>query len=169
MRLARETVFRSRSLWDSTIGLPDGDAAQETLRRTAGPDGAVLLALERGVAFGPAESRKGFVLGVAIDQSEIRALSAGFQRGCAAWPAARAVLSCRGFPANELWLAPAHSALRRQLARLHGGEYRPCSRALPREVDGLATDLNSLFARQRDMLQKARERAGTLAMASKRH
>jgi signal transduction histidine kinase len=157
------TILRSRSLWDVTIAAPAAPSGTESVQDTVGPGGSDVYVLERPVELGEPPSERRIVLGVAIDKAEVQALSSSFGSEMAMGLALIGLLLFAG-----AWLQASYGLkplanIRSQLALLHRGERNGLDGPFPAEVDQLASDLNALFARQKDMIARARERAGTLA------
>jgi signal transduction histidine kinase len=154
-------VLRSRSLWDAEIAPPAN--LSETMTGSTGPTGSDVYVLERPVTLGEGAAERKFRLGVALDKTEIRELSSSFSTELLAGLALSGLLLFAG-----AWLQASYglrplNAIRQQLSRLHQGERDRLDGPFPAEIEPLAQDLNTLFARQKDMITKARERSGSLA------
>ncbi len=162
VRTGEAMQLRSRSLWDATItrGVP-GIATKPV--DAIGPGGSEVYLLERAVALGQTGEAKQFILGVAIDHGELKALSSSFSGEVGLGLLLIGLTLFAG-----AWLQTGYglrplSALREQLGALHAGARERLEGPFPDEVAGLTSDLNTLFDRQQDLLKRARERAGTLA------
>lgn len=158
-------LFRSRSLWDGEITQAQATAnrTDEQVQSVTGPNDDSLYLLERIVVLGEGSAERSLVLGVALDKAEIAALSSSFGSETATALGLMGVLLFGG-----AWLQASYGlkpleSLRQQLAMLHKGERGRLDGPFPQEVEHLTHDLNALFGRQREMILRARERAGTLA------
>ena len=158
-------VFRSRSLWDGDISKPASRAGanDELIQTAAGPNEDTLYLLERTVVLGEGPAEHSLVLGVALDKAEIAALSSSFGSETAMALGLMGLLLFGGAWLQAIYGLKPLEALRQQLAVLHKGERDKLDGPFPHEVENLAHDLNALFGRQREMIGRARERAGTLA------
>jgi signal transduction histidine kinase len=163
VRAGDEIPLRSRSLWDGEITLPQGRAATIEPADAKGPGGSEVYAFEKEVLLGEGPNLSRFILGVALDHAEIKALSQSFGTEVGLGLALiGAVLVIGAWLQAGYGLQPL-ARLRGQLAGLHRGEGQKLAGPFPEEVAALGEDLNTLFERQKEMLQRARERAGTLA------
>jgi signal transduction histidine kinase len=161
VRQGPKVLWRSRSLWDADIAAPA--AIFDKVVRAAGPDGRAVYLLEKHVAFGEGADERTFVLGVAMDQAEVQVLSSSFGMEIATILGLIGVLLFAG-----AWLQAKYGlkpllSIRRQLALLRLGERERLDGPFPEEIAELAQDLNTLFAHQKHMILRARERAGALA------
>ena len=154
-------LWRSRSLWDADIIAPGG--ILDAVVKAEGPDHRRVYLLEMPVEFGEGETQRSFILGVALDHAEVQELSASFGIEIATMLAIIGVLLFIG-----AWLQATYGlrpllAIRQQLAPLRRGERERLDGPFPEEIEDLTHDLNTLFAQQKQMIVKARERAGSLA------
>ncbi len=130
-------ILTSRSLWDQR--LPPGGAAGEavTLRRAAGPRGAVL-----GIAAG----------------SMVPAGARGAGTGDAAGLAAALAVALLAA------LAPLRAA-RRALARVRAGQQQRLGLAAPSEIAPLVSEIDALILENAETVARARTHLGNLAHA----
>ena len=161
VRKGPEILWRSRSLWDADIATPA--VISDTVVNAEGPDRRGVYLFERQVAFGEGAEERSFVLGAALDHAEVQALSASFGAEIATMLTIIGLLLFIG-----AWLQAAYGlqpllAIRQQLVPLRRGEREKLDGPFPEEIEDLTHDLNTLFAHQKQMILKARERAGSLA------
>lgn len=157
------TVLRSRSLWESSLGLPAGEGNEPT--RLRGPEGQALSAWTRAIHypdFAPA-----IVMHVAADGARIGRMTASFTRTLAISLALLALgLIAIVVAQVQFGLAPlrrlgrAMTQLREARADHVEGEY-------PSEIRPLVEDLNAVLNENRELLARARAQAGNLAHALK--
>ncbi|MEY2654094.1 MAG: Sensor protein PhoQ [Pseudomonadota bacterium] len=176
---------RSRSLWDSTLALPDDAPApgELHLHRIAGPYEPTLIALERVIVppdavAAPAPNQTPdptpprWRLVVAVDAAEVDAATRPFVGSLAASLALLGLLLMLAALAQvRLGLAPLRG-LQRALAELRDGRQQRLvapapAGAFPAEVQPLIDDFNQVLERQSQWIQRARSQAGNLAHAVK--
>ncbi len=156
-------IMRSRSMWDSDIARPIDLSAMDTVVTASGPGDDSVYLLEKSVSLGEGSSQRNLVLGVAVDQAEVQALSNALgSETAAALGALGLVLFAGAWLQTRYGLQPLAS-VRHQLGELHLGKRERLNGPFPEEIEGLTHDLNELFAHQKQMIARARERAGTLA------
>lgn len=154
-------VLQSRSLWDQSLALrsPGGSRAYEI----AWPNDVTLYVIDRQVTLENAGDLRRFRLAVGLDHADVDALRASFIGDVVkALGVIGTVLLIGAWLQIHLGLRPL-AQLRQRLAVMHAGRSDRLDGVFPSEVAPLAEDLNALLDRQRDMLRKARERAGSLA------
>jgi signal transduction histidine kinase len=157
-------VLRSRSLWDADVERQRTSMAQSgDVVDATGPDSNAVYLLEKNVSLGEGQAQRNYVLGVALDQSDVRALSSSFGSETAAALSLIGLVLFAG-----AWLQASYGLrplvkIKQQLALLHEGERGQLDGPFPVEVEALTHDLNALFFQQREMIARARERAGALA------
>jgi signal transduction histidine kinase len=156
-------VIRSRSLWDSDITHAAKATTASLMQSGTGPEKQSVYIMERDVFFGEEPNTRTFTLGVALEKSEVQELSQSFGSEIAKGLALLGLVLFAAAIAQLAYGLKPLTSLRRQLANLHQGEQEQLDGPFPAEVEQLATDLNSLFTRQKDMIARARERSGTLA------
>lgn len=158
-------LLRSRSLWDDD--LPSWPLAKPSRPDSAverkGPGGSVLYVLERRVRVQAASGPRAFTLAVALDHAEIETLRRSFALDTAiALGLLGALLIGGAWLQVSFGLRPL-KRLRERLAAVHEGREPRLGGAFPDEVAPLVDDLNALLDRQKDLVTKARDRAGDLA------
>ncbi len=158
-------VLRSRSLWDTTLALPQdrlatGDFHQHTI---AGPRGAPLLVVEREVSL-PSSLGNGSVrAAVAVNRSEIRAASLAFASDLVPSLVVLGLfLTAAAWIQVTVGLQPL-DAVRRRLAAIRSGEEARLGEDFPDEVRPLAKEVDYLLDAQEKAIAQARARAGDLA------
>ncbi len=156
-------LMRSRSMWDSDIARPKDLSAMDAVVTAGGPGDDSVYLMEKSVTLGEGSALRNLVLGVAIDQAEVQALSNALgAETAAALGALGLVLFVGAWLQTRYGLQPLAS-VRQQLGELHSGKRERLIGPFPEEIEGLTHDLNGLFAHQKQMIARARERAGTLA------
>lgn len=161
VREGNAVLWRSQSLWDADIAAPPGVA--DRVVKTVGPDQRGVYLLEKQVAFGEGAAERRFVLGVALDHTEVRDLSASFRSEIATMLAVIGILLFLGAWMQAKYGLQPLLAVRAQLASLRRGEREKLDGPFPEEIEDLTQDLNTLFSHQRQMIVRARQRAGALA------
>jgi signal transduction histidine kinase len=161
----RGTLMRSPSLWDTELSLPPPVADPGAVRqyRIPGPEGAILLALERTVSLGTGSATRIVRTVVAIDTIGLVAASRAFTADIIPYLAILALLLV------GLSLVQLNVGLR-PLARLNRGLHRIRSREaerlegqFPTELNATVEALNRLLDEQQSAIDKARARAADLA------
>jgi len=159
---ADKTVLRSRSLWDETLSMTVTPASSQPVEM-ARQDGARFYELARPLRFGPEGAQKQVVIAVALDHRDIEALSEAFGTDLD-WALAAIAITLFGgaLVQMNIGLKPMRR-LRAAIKKVRQGETPRLVGSFSSEVQPLADDLNGLLDRQEALLQKARDRAGTLA------
>lgn len=161
-------VLRSRSLWDAALRAPDDALADGAIHRhrVAGPDGATLLLVERGVRLNENDGSAWRLL-VAADEKLLAEPLARFDG--ALWLALGILalgLAAAAAVQVGAGLAPLR-ALRTALARVRGGEAQRLHGEFPQELMPLVDEFNSVLAHNAEVVERARTQAGNLAHALK--
>ncbi|WP_138467280.1 ATP-binding protein [Poseidonocella sp. HB161398] len=157
------TLLRSRSLWDAELALPPpGDGAPH-VERLAGPDGAPVLALLRGVVLPEALGGGRAVAAVALETAEIDRARAAFTRDMLPYLAILALaLILAGWAQIAVGLRPL-GALRQRIGALRRGREARMGGGWPAELRALTGEIDALLdAHDRDVA-RARDRAADLA------
>lgn len=164
----RTGVLRSRSLWDGVLQL-DNDALADGeihVHRTAGPDGATLMALERSLAL-PGEDRRRWRLVVAGDLRDMHAAADRFGRELTLTLLVLGVLLALAVAVQVLLgLAPLR-ALQRAVQQVRQGRQGRLDGRFPGEIQPLVDDFNTVLDRNTALVERARTQAGDLAHALK--
>jgi len=158
-------VLRSRSLWDQDL-VPDPRrhlSPRGLAEEMIGPEGTTVYVAGRQVVLGSGETERTFTLSVGLDTRDVRELRAKFGGDLVRSLGLIGLLLFGGAVVQASFgLAPL-GLLRRRLAAVHGGTARRLDGAFPWEVAPLVDDMNTLLARQEDLVRRARARAGDLA------
>ncbi len=164
----REAVLRSRSLWDTQLGLANDTLADGKVHvhEARGPRDSRVLLLERTVrAEETGEARWRLV--VAGDLSPMARAQADFSRVLALSLAA--LMALLGAAAGaQVWLGLRPlDALRRSLRDVQEARAPRLSGRFPSEVQPLVDDFNRVLDHHGQVVERARTQAGNLAHALK--
>jgi signal transduction histidine kinase len=155
---------RSRSLWDSEIGVVEG-GPERSLRRTNGPNGERLLVAERDVVFG--DSGEPVHLLVAADVREVGERVALFNLllvvslGVLGIGMAAAILFQVQYGLRPL------RRLAQDLLAVREGKRPRLSADYPREIAPLVSALNGVLDKDAELIERARTHVGNMAHALK--
>lgn len=155
----------SRSLWDGVLELPQDALSNGAIHahETAGPDGTALLVHEREILVTANALEHKLRISVAIDRSEISQLGVGFARDLV--PAlgilGGVLLLGFGFQVGA-GLRPL-GTVQDALGAVRSGSARRLQIDVPREVEPLVSEVNSLLEAQENEMIRARDRAADLA------
>ncbi len=164
VREGQAVVLRSRSLWDSDIVRPLANLTLvDSMTSARGPGETDVYLLEKSVSLTANSTQREFVLGVAVDKTEVQALSSSFGTELATGLGLIGLLLFVGAWLQAKYGLKPLSDIRQQLALFHSGERGQLDGPFPAEIETLAGDLNGLFKQQQEMIARARERAGSLA------
>jgi signal transduction histidine kinase len=158
-------TWRSRSLWDVTLLLPDAAPVGGAVRSEAidGPNGTRLLAVDRVVRVGAANGERAFRAVVGIDRSEVTNASREFALDLLPSLALLALaLIAAAWVQIVVGLAPLQR-IRSALAEVAAGKSSRVEASVPSEVAPLVDEINHLLADQEHALSRARSRAADLA------
>lgn len=161
----RDTIVRSRSLWDSYLAEPpamptDGEVVQFHL---AGPGGSDLIAVGRDVTLPPRLGGDNVRAVVALDYAEIAAASRAFTADLLPYLVIISLfLMIAAYAQISVGLRPL-AAVRDRLAAIRQGTSRRLGREFPDEILPLAAEVDALLEAREIQLEKARTRAGDLA------
>lgn len=162
---ADRVILRSRSLWDWLLAVPadmpiNGEVHQH---RIAGPEGAMLGAVERTVSLEDISLR----LVVAADEKLMIEPVSRFNG--ALWLALGVLgggLAVAAFLQVVVGLSPLRK-LRSALGRVRSGEAKQLEGAFPTELTPLVEEFNSVLTQNAEGVERARTQAGNLAHALK--
>lgn len=160
-----ENQARSRSLWDFSLTIPDGqhgDARWTT--DVAGPDHAKLLAVVQTISVTmPSGPDARLQLVAALDRTDLASSQQYlFRLLVLSLSALGAILIVAMSLFIRLALRP-FDELRRGLQRVHAGNSRALSGRFPDEVQPVVDDLNRLIVFQDAALERAKTHAADLA------
>lgn len=161
----RGELLRSRSLWDTTIVLPQDKLAPGEVHRheTRGPGGARMLVSERTVSLAVGGRRVPVRVAVAVDLARVSAAASAFAKDLAiALAVLGLVLAIATSVQVGLGLRPL-DALRRGVADIRSGRRSHLSPAAPIEVQPLVEEVNALLDAHEREIERSRRRAADLA------
>ena len=163
IEIADQPTLRSRSLWDFTLPNPPDDIRLGDIHRhrLAGPDGQMLIAVERSIGVEGFERPVRLV--IASDEKEVAQALASFRTVLALSLAALGVgLALAVALQIYFGLAPLRR-LRGAVLDLKRGRETALDEVWPREVAPLVADLKDVLARNRILVERARAEADNLA------
>ncbi len=158
-------LIRSRSLWDTSLALPEDTPALGAIHvhDIDGPQKSQLLTHERRLVFDTGQGEKILRIAVAIDRADVAALVAEFAEDVArSLLLLAAVLILAGWIQVNVGLKPL-TAIRRGLIAIRGGETDRLDIDVPLEIAPLVEEVNGLLDVQDRAMQRARDRAADLA------
>ena len=155
----------SRSLWDGSLELPQDELSNGAvhIHETSGPDGVRLLVHEREILVTANSLEHTFRVSVAVDRSEISQLGIGFARDLVPALGILGAVLLLGFGFQVgAGLRPL-STVQDALGAVRSGRARRLQIDVPREVEPLVSEVNSLLEAQENEMIRARDRAADLA------
>lgn len=158
-------VFRSRSLWDYKIGLPEQAAIDDEARRhrVAGPDRQQLYLLQRHVALPQRLGEASGRFAVAINEAEVQAAVWRFARALTPFLLVLgALLSAAAWMQVNFGLRPL-GAIRERISGVRTGAIKRIGTGFPDEVQPLASEIDTLLDQRDKQVETARARAADLA------
>lgn len=161
-------VWRSRSLWDTTLSVDHDRLADSDVHVHAaiGPKDTTLLLLERSVRNAEAPEARWRIV-VAADRGSLDLAIAGF-RSALTWSlAALALLLMLAAVAQAFLLMRPLRTLQSSLADVHDGNARRLQGEYPAELQPLVDRFNDVLDRNEQLVERARHNAGNLAHAIK--
>ncbi|SMH55268.1 sensor histidine kinase [Mesorhizobium australicum] len=154
----------SRSLWDFVIPRgPEVAAGAELTRDTAGPQGTSLLLHERNLVVPVDGVDHRLRVTVGIDRAQLAELRSGFARDTGYVLAALGSMLAAGIWIQIVSGLRPLAAVAEAVGEVRAGRARRLSTRVPREVEPLVTEMNSLLDTQERELVRARDRAADLA------
>jgi signal transduction histidine kinase len=158
-------VYRSRSLWDFEIKLPEGVHIDDSVQHhsVAGPGGSDLYLIQRRVALPARLDNRTARVAVALDAAQLTAAVERFAG--ALWPfllLIATLLIGAAWAQVSLGLRPL-AAVRERLAGVASGRDKRLGTGFPNEVQPLAQEMDALLAAREQQIEKARGRAADLA------
>ena len=156
-------VLTSRSLWDQRLPLTAGPQLQYST--ISGPNGETLRKLERDVRL----PRLPVTLHVAVaaDLSEVDAALARFEQLLWLSLVSLGILLLLGIWCQLHWGLEPLRRIRSNLQAVEKGDCERLDTDLPEELNNLATAINTVLERDRQLMSRARTAAGNLAHAIK--
>lgn len=154
----------SRSLWDFVIpGGAEIAPGAELTRDATGPQGASLLLHERSLVIPVDGVDHRLRVTVGMDRAQLAELRGGFARDTGYVLAALGVVLAAGIWIQIVSGLRPLSAVAEAVGEVRAGRVRRLSTQVPREVEPLVTEMNSLLDTQERELVRARDRAADLA------
>ena len=156
-------VLTSRSLWDQRLPLTASPQLQ--YNTISGPNGETLRKLERDVRL----PRLPVTLHVAVaaDLSEVDAALARFEQLLWLSLVSLGILLLLGIWCQLHWGLEPLRRIRSNLQAVERGDCERLDTDLPEELNNLATAINTVLERDRQLMSRARTAAGNLAHAIK--
>ena len=157
--------LRSRSLWDSVLGLPQESAVDDVSHRhlIAGPGGSELYLLQRRIQLPARLGGKTTRIAVAWNADEVKKSVADFRSALLPFLALIGLLLIAASWAQvSIGLRPLNT-VRQKLAAIRSGNARRLETEFPNEVLPLAEEIDALLDKQEAAVEKARGRAADLA------
>jgi signal transduction histidine kinase len=161
----RDTLVRSRSLWDTTLRLPPDEPSPGEIHQheATGPANARVLIAERGVLLTIGDRGARMRAAVAADYARAKIAVSAFTKDLSiALALLAAVLGVATFIQVALGLRPLAS-LRSGIADIRAGRRRHLPGAAPPEVAPLVEEVNALLDAQEQEMVRSRDRAADLA------
>jgi signal transduction histidine kinase len=155
----------SRSLWDGALELPPDELSNGAVHthEISGPDGARLLVHEREILVTANSLEHRFRISVAVDRKEISQLGIGFARDLVPALGILGAVLLLGFGFQVgAGLRPL-GTVQDALGAVRSGRARRLQINVPREVEPLVSEVNSLLEAQENEMIRARDRAADMA------
>lgn len=160
-----DALLRSRSLWDTSLVLPDDALANGAVHkhRITGPGGAELIVLERSVTLPARLGGEPVRAVVALDAADLAAATWAFAADLLPYLALLALfLMAAAYAQVAVGLRPL-ATVRKRLAAIREGTAHRLGRAFPDEILPLAGEVDALIEAREAQAERARARAGDLA------
>ena len=159
---AGETL-RSRSLWDTELGLPPLEPGAPVSRTIDGPGGTSLLVIEREILATKGSGSRPILLAVAIIRTDIEAATAEFRRDMLPYLLLLGGLFVAGTVFQiTIGLRPL-VVLRSRIADIRRGNAQRMGDDFPTEIVPLTHELDELVASRELQIKRAREHAADFA------
>ncbi len=158
-------LLRSRSLWDTTLFLPNDELSPGEVHRhiAMGPAKARVLVAERGISLTIKGRPTPVHIAVAADLARVSAAGRAFAKELAIALGLLALVLAIGTSIQvALGLRPL-SALRRDIADIRSGRRQRLPSSAPIEVQPLVDEVNGLLDTQEQEIERSRSRAADLA------
>ena len=158
-------LLRSRSLWDTTLVLPNDQLSIGEVHRheVRGPANARVLIAERGLKLTIKGRPTPVRVAVAVDLARVSAAGQAFAKELAAALCVLGlVLAVATYIQVALGLRPL-AVLRRDIADIRSGRSHRLPPAAPVEVQPLVDEVNALVEMQEQEMERSRSRAADLA------
>ncbi|MFC3124989.1 ATP-binding protein [Pseudoroseomonas globiformis] len=156
-------VLRSRSLWDSTLAVPQIAGEARHVIKLEGPGQSRLLGVARTVELGRRDTERRFDIVVAIDRRDMQASRVSFLSFLVPSLAALGLLLILAMAAFVHRAMLPFRALHDGLRDVREGHRATLSGEVPREVRPVVDALNRLVTQQEAAMERARMQAGDMA------
>lgn len=158
-------VVRSRSLWDSTIGISAptsiGDHAHH--HRVAGPSGQTLYVLEKRIELPLRLGRERVRIAAAVDEADVDKAVFAFATSLTPFLLLLGMLlAAAAWIQVLLGLRPLDS-IRDRISAIRSGQVQRLGDAYPEEVQPLTREIDTLLEARERQIESARGRAADLA------
>ena len=159
----RDQMLRSRSLWDTTLGLDEPGPSEVHQHEVDGPGDARVLVAERSVLMTAGDRRVRVRAAVASDLSRAAEAVNAFAKDLSgALGLLALVLAIATSIQVSLGLRP-HALLRRGISEIRAGQRNDLPTAVPSEVRPLVEEVNAMLDAQEREIVRFRGRAADLA------
>ncbi len=158
-------VIRSRSLWDSTIGIPSATSIDDHAHhhRVAGPSGQTLYVLEKRVELPARLGRERVRIAAAVDEADVDKAVVGFATSLTPFLLLLgALLAAAAWVQVLLGLRPL-DGIRDRIAAIRSGQVQRLGSEFPEEVQPLTREIDTLLEARDRQVETARARAADLA------
>lgn len=158
-------LLRSRSLWDTTLSLPDDDPSPDEihLHELVGPVNSRILLVERRIRLAAGGTPTPVRLAVAVDLKRVSAAGSAFAADLVwALLLLGSVLAAATWVQVSLGLRPL-DALRRSVAEIRSARDHRLRSHVPAEVQPLVQEVNALLDAREQEIARSRNRASDLA------
>ncbi len=158
-------VIRSRSLWDSTIGIPPPSTIDDHAHhhRVAGPSGQTIYVLEKRIELPARLSRERVRIAAAVNEADVDKAVMAFATSLTPFLLLLgALLAAAAWIQVLLGLKPLAS-LRDRIATIRSGQTQRLGTDFPEEVQPLTREIDTLLDARDRQIETARARAADLA------
>ncbi len=160
-----DTVVRSRSLWDATIGIPPPADIDDHAHhhRVAGPSGQTIYVLEKRIELPARLGRERVRIAAAVDESDVDKAVMAFATSLTPFLLLLgALLAAAAWIQVLLGLKPLAS-IRDRIATIRSGQAQRLGTDFPEEVQPLTREIDTLLDARDRQIETARARAADLA------
>lgn len=158
-------VIRSRSLWDSTIGIPPPADIDDHAHhhRVAGPSGQTLYVLEKRIELPARLGRERVRIAAAVNEADVDKAVMAFATSLTPFLLLLgALLAAAAWIQVQLGLRPLAS-IRDRIATIRSGQAHRLGTNFPEEVQPLTREIDTLLDARDRQIETARARAADLA------
>lgn len=159
------TVIRSRSLWDSTIGIPPPADIDDHAHhhRVAGPSGQTIYVLEKRIELPARLGRERVRIAAAVNEADVDKAVMAFATSLTPFLLLLgALLAAAAWIQVLLGLKPLAS-IRDRIATIRSGQAQRLGTDFPEEVQPLTREIDTLLDARDRQIETARARAADLA------